>query len=39
MFIAAEGGLILNVFNNGRLGLTKYPPSLNCYVVFKGYNS
>ena len=39
MFVAVEGGLILNVLNNGRLGLIKYPPGLNCRVTFKGHNS
>ena len=34
-----KGGLILNVLNSGRLGLTKYPPGLNCYVTFKGHDS
>ena len=39
MFVTAKGGLILNVLNSGRLGLTKYPPSLNCRIAFKGYDS
>jgi len=39
MFAAAEGGLILNVLDSGRLGLTKYPPGLNCCVAFKGYDN
>jgi len=39
MFAAVKGGLILNVLNSRRLGLTKYLSSLNCRVTFKGYDS
>jgi len=39
MFIAVEGGLILNVLDSGRLGLTKYLPGLDYCIAFKGHDS